>query len=581
MEGVMMRGKKSMATAVRDGDGDILVESKRITPLSQKNVFFKIPVIRGVLNFVAMLVSGTGTLLRSSEVFGEVLEPSKFDKWISAKLKIDITKLIIWFSVILGVGLAVGLFIFLPQVLTVLLFKIPAVAALPTVVFSVIEGVIRLLIFILYVLLCSLVPDVKRVFMYHGAEHKTINAFEHDEELTVENVQKYSTVHNRCGTTFMVLVMIVSIVILAFAGWLTTDVFGWPDNFGVKLAVRLVMLPLIAGISYEILKLLALSDNVVVRFIRWPGLLLQKLTTKQPDDDMVEVAIAAFNTVYAMDNDESVPEITFDIKKPFAEARSALEEILPPSEFDKSDVDWILCEVTGKGRAALAALSAVPQSAVDKAVRLAEERKTGRPLQYVLGYADFYGYKIKVDENVLIPRPETELLAEQTIKLAEGKKVLDLCTGSGAVAIATALKAKCKVYASDISSAALDKARVNAKLNGADIIFIESDLFENIEGGYDVIVSNPPYIKTSDMLTLDENVRREPALALDGGEDGLDFYRRIAEAAPLYLNGGGTLLLEVGFGQADEVKALLERGFKEIDIIPDLGGVDRIIAARI
>lgn len=229
---------------------------------------------------------------------------------------------------------------FLPQFLTELLFKVPALNALSgsvrDVVFSVIEGLIRLVIFVAYVAICSCVPDVKRVFMYHGAEHKTINAFEHDEELTVENVQKYSTIHKRCGTTFMVLVMVVSIIVLAFAGWLTVDVFGWPNNAGIKFAVRIVMIPLVAGISYEILKLLALSDNIVVRIIRWPGLQLQRLTTRQPDDDMVEVAIVAFKTVYEMDADETIPERTFDIGKPYKDAREQVEKILPADKFDKS-----------------------------------------------------------------------------------------------------------------------------------------------------------------------------------------------------------------------------------------------------
>lgn len=428
MEGVMMRGKCSMATAVRNSDGDIVVESKRLIPVEKKNVCYRIPVLRGIINFATMLYTGTQTLLRSSEVYGEEIEPSKFDKWLSEKLHIDIMKVVIWFSVLLGVACAVGLFVFLPQFLTELLFKVPALNALSgsvrDVVFSVIEGLIRLVIFVAYVAICSCVPDVKRVFMYHGAEHKTINAFEHDEELTVENVQKYSTIHKRCGTTFMVLVMVVSIIVLAFAGWLTVDVFGWPNNAGIKFAVRIVMIPLVAGISYEILKLLALSDNIVVRIIRWPGLQLQRLTTRQPDDDMVEVAIVAFKTVYEMDADETIPERTFDIGKPYKDAREQVEKILPADKFDKSDVDWIFTEVTGKNRSELPLLKTIKTSQLERALAYAKERATGKPLQYVFGRVDFYDAKLLVNENVLIPRPETELLAEAVANARKTKACL-------------------------------------------------------------------------------------------------------------------------------------------------------------
>lgn len=586
MEGVMMRGKKSMATAVRNSDGNIVVESKRLVPVEEKNVCYRIPVVRGIVNFATMLYTGTQTLLRSSEVYGEEIEPSKFDKWLSEKLHIDIMKVVIWFSVLLGVAVAVGLFVFLPQFLTELFFKIPALDALSgsvrDVVFSVIEGLIRLTIFVAYVAICSCVPDVKRVFMYHGAEHKTINAFEHDEELTVENVQKYSTIHNRCGTTFMVLVMVVSIIVLAFAGWLTVDVFGWPNNAGIKFAVRILMIPLVAGISYEILKLLARSDNIVVRIIRWPGLQLQRLTTRRPDDDMVEVAIAAFKTVYDMDADDSIPEQTFDIGKSYNDAREQVEKILPADSFDKSDVDWIFVEATGKSRSELPLLKTIKSSQLDKAVTYAKERATGKPLQYVFGHTDFYDAKLIVNENVLIPRPETELLAEAVVKIAKDKSVLDLCTGSGAIAISVKKhEPTATVVASDISEKALIVAKANAVANVVDVKFVESDLFEKIDGKFDIIVSNPPYIKTDDLKNLDKEVREyEPITALDGGADGLDFYRRIVDSASEHLNDGGVLLFELGIDEAQGVKDYADGKLDFSEFIKDYDGIDRIVVFK-
>ena len=590
MEGVMMRGKCSMATAVRNSDGDIVVESKRLIPVEKKNVCYRIPVLRGIINFATMLYTGTQTLLRSSEVYGEEIEPSKFDKWLSEKLHIDIMKVVIWFSVLLGVACAVGLFVFLPQFLTELLFKVPALNALSgsvrDVVFSVIEGLIRLVIFVAYVAICSCVPDVKRVFMYHGAEHKTINAFEHDEELTVENVQKYSTIHKRCGTTFMVLVMVVSIIVVAFAGWLTVDVFGWPNNAGIKFAVRIVMIPLVAGISYEILKLLALSDNIVVRIIRWPGLQLQRLTTRQPDDDMVEVAIVAFKTVYEMDADETIPERTFDIGKPYKDAREQVEKILPADKFDKSDVDWIFTEVTGKNRSELPLLKTIKTSQLERALAYAKERATGKPLQYVFGHVDFYDAKLLVNENVLIPRPETEELVRWIAEspAPDNPAVLDVGTGSGCIAVTLArLIPESRITAVDISEKALSIARENARRLDAKVDFRQGDalgeLFPGQREQFDLIVSNPPYIPRSEKASIRVNVTGyEPAEALfveDG--DPLIFYRAIARNARRLLRPGGRLYFEIHENFADETFRMLTReGFPDTAVRRDLNDKNRM-----
>lgn len=581
LEGVMMRGERSMATAVRDASGKITVESKYITPMKQKSIWYRVPILRGVLNFVSMMVLGTKTLMRSSEVFGDVTEPSKFENWLSKKMKVDMMQMVMGFAVVLGIALAIGLFFILPQLLTSLFFKIPILASAPNVVKDISEGVIRLVIFVLYVLMCSKVPDVKRVFMYHGAEHKTINAFEHEEELTVQNIQKYTTIHKRCGTTFMFLVMIISIILFSLSSWLFYETLGWPNNIWTRIGIRLVLLPLVAGVSYEVLKLLALSDNIVVRFIRWPGLLLQKLTTKQPDDSMVEVALVAFQTVYNMDRDDTLPELNFEIKKSMAEAKKTLIDILPENEFESSDIDWILCNVLNVNRGELKSINYVNTVDIERAVVIANERAKHIPLQYILGSANFYGFDIDVTAGVLIPRPETELLCEQVIKIAEGKKVLDLCTGSGAIAIAVSKSVECEMVATDISSVALDIAKRNAEKLNAKVIFFQGDLFENIDGKFDIIVSNPPYIKSSDILNLAVEVKDyEPLIALDGGLDGYCVYTRIIDEVKSHLNEGGTLMLEVGEGQADKIKAMLFDKFEDITTLNDYNNIPRIIIAK-
>ena len=224
------------------------------------------------------------------------------------------------------------------------------------------------------------------------------------------------------------------------------------------------------------------------------------------------------------------------------------------------------------------------ESWIDKINKVVNERITGRPLWYCIGDTDFYGYKIKVDERVLIPRPETELLVENALKhVNKESKVLDLCTGSGAIAIVVQKQSGAFVSAIDVSASALDLAKENAKLCNAEIEFIESNMFsalnQNGERKFDVIISNPPYIKSAEILTLQKEVKDfEPILALDGGADGYDFYKIIAENAVKFLNDKGVLLLECGIGQAKEIASML-KGFSSVEIIKDYENIERIIKA--
>ncbi len=214
------------------------------------------------------------------------------------------------------------------------------------------------------------------------------------------------------------------------------------------------------------------------------------------------------------------------------------------------------------------------------------------PVQYIIGHTEFCGLDIMVDERVLIPRPETELLVETAVDLVDSRwsmvdrvRILDLCTGSGAIAIALTKRVPdCKIVASDISEEALALAKLNAsKLStGKSIEFVSSDFFNNIKGRFDIIVSNPPYIARFEFEALQKEVTREPRVALDGGEDGLDFYRRIVLEAPQYLKNGGYLIFEIGFSQAREVKEIIEGAglFKVTDIKKDFNGIDRVILAQ-
>lgn len=578
LEGVMMRGRTGVATAVRDSDGIIRVEAERITPPEKKSVFVKLPIIRGIVNFFSSLVTGTKILMRSAEVYGgDDDEPSKFEKWLAKTFKIDVMDIVLFFGVALGLVFSIALFFILPTFLGGLIGK--AAPNMPPIVKNLIEGGIRILIFVGYILFTSLLKDIKRTYMYHGAEHKTITCYEKGLDLTVENVKKCRRVHDRCGTTFMFFVMFVSILVYSVFGAIFPVL---NENIGFKMLSRIVLLPLIAGLSYELLKLLAKTDSPLVLPLKAPGLLLQMLTTKEPDEQMMEVAIAAFDKVLKMDEDPNEPVCKFVCPEKVSVVTENLKKKFRSSSVDETDAEWIVSIVTGIKRSELGGDSRVKSSHIDKIEELAAERIKGKPLSYVLGNADFYGYEIKVDERVLIPRPETEELVSEVLKVVKNTdKVLDLCTGSGAIALVINKKSGASVTATDISEAALEVAKENFKQFDAAVETRLIDLYGDLSEKFDIIVSNPPYIKTEEIDALDKEVKDyEPRIALDGGEDGLNFYRRICEGAKQRLSEHGKLFLEAGYGEAEEIKKMLENDFN-VEIIKDISGIDRIIKAEL
>ena len=579
----MMMGRTCMATAVRDPDGQIQVEARRLKTSPGVARASKIPFVRGIVNMVASLVRGTGTLMRSAAVYGEEEEAGRFEKWLAEKFKINLMSVVSTIAVCLGVVLAVALFLVLPNL---------AVSGLKEVFPSltgsaweyVILGVLKLAIFFAYLGLILLLKDIRRLYMYHGAEHKTITCYEKGLPLTVENVMKCSRLHARCGTSFLFIVIAVNILIISLVNWAlgVASIENGVLQFLAKLGIEIVLLPVIAGVSYEILKFVAKFDNKFVLIFKAPGFFIQKVfTTREPDEQMAEVAIAAFEKVLEMDADPEMPETEFitggilsqklaDTKKKFAERG-----------IDESDAEWIYSIVLGIKRSELSAERVVTPAESKQIAAIVKERLSGRPLWYIIGDVDFCGCKIKVDERVLIPRPETEQLAEIAIKtVEEGDKVLDMCTGSGCLAIAIAKGCAGKnvsVTAADVSDAALMLAKENANYNSAVVHFIQTDLFENIRGRFNVIVCNPPYIRTEEITSLDREVKDfEPRIALDGGADGLDFYRRLAKEVNRYVARGGMLILEVGEDQAADVLRLFEKRDYAI-VIKDLEGKDRFL----
>lgn len=277
IEGVMMRGSKGMATAVRKEDGTIAVEINKTTPITQKHKILKIPFIRGIFVLIDSLVQGIKSLNYSASFFDDE-EPSSFEKWLENKFGDKSNNLIITFTLLISFILSIFLFIAIPTGVASFFSRFN----MSSIGLNLIEAIIKIFILLGYMLGISKLDDMYRLFQYHGAEHKTIFCYESGEPLTVENVKKYSRFHPRCGTNFLFLIMFVSIVIFALTGW---------GSFIERLLIRIVLIPVVSGITYEIIKWLGKSDNKLARIVSMPGLKLQWITTREPDDSQIEVAI--------------------------------------------------------------------------------------------------------------------------------------------------------------------------------------------------------------------------------------------------------------------------------------------------
>jgi uncharacterized protein YqhQ len=301
MEGVMMRGKTLYAMAVRKPNGEIAVVSHSINDPSKRRPWLKLPVIRGISAFVAAISIGMKTLTESAEIAteGEPEEPkSRFERFLMEKFDEKINDILVTASVVLAIGIAVLLFVLLPlwvgSGLSFLVANQTGTAVNPSLL-GVIEGMARLLIFVTYVWVISRSKDIRRVFEYHGAEHKTINGYEQEAELTVESIRNYSRLHNRCGTSFLLIVMLISILVFAFV--------RTPDPL-LRLVSRLVLIPVVAGLSFEVIRWAGRSKSWFVKLVSFPGLLLQRLTTGEPDAPQIEIAIAALKAVLKEEAEE-------------------------------------------------------------------------------------------------------------------------------------------------------------------------------------------------------------------------------------------------------------------------------------
>lgn len=284
IEGVMMRNGNRCAIAVRKPDHTIEVKKTVQTSIAEKYPVLKLPIIRGVVSFAESMVVGIQTLTYSASFYEEEEEETKFDQWLEKTFQGKGESILMGLTVALSLFLSIGIFMILPYLLTGFAEHIIR----NHTVILILEGIVRIAIFLLYLVLISKMEDIQRVFMYHGAEHKTINCLEHGEDLTPENVKKYSRLHKRCGTSFLFLVMVISIFFFFFIQ---------TDHIGMKILYRILLIPVIAGVSYEFIRFAGKNDSLIVRLLSTPGMMLQKLTTREPDLEMIEVAIRSVEGV--------------------------------------------------------------------------------------------------------------------------------------------------------------------------------------------------------------------------------------------------------------------------------------------
>lgn len=616
MEGVMMRGEDKQALAVRLPNGDIRLE---IEDMKGPSKVSKVPFVRGIVSFFSSLVYGMKTLMRSTRILEEAMpedegDSSKLEEWLDRKFgNRTAWNVMLTISVLISLLITIAVFVIFPTYSVNVLKHVTK----NSILLNLAEGILRLLIFVLYVLLISKMNDVRRLFRYHGAEHKTIHCYENGLELTTANAKGFYTLHPRCGTSFVMFVLIISLMLFSFLGW---------PNLVWRIASRLLLMPVIAGISYELLKWAGRSDNVVVKVLSWPGLMMQKLTTGEPDEDQLEVAIVSLRAVLGelepgiisasgdtagaeardADGEAEAEESIFDaldnkrydedvamVRNLVREGRKKLQ-VAGVSNPD-GDADDIFCYVTGFTHNEIITRDTELLSESDMADYRERilERASGMPLQYITRVQEFMGLPFRVNENVLIPRLDTEVLVDQVLGIIGGMElehpdVLDMCTGSGAIGVSIAhMVPDASVKMTDISEQALATAMKNAELNGVleRSSFALGNMFSALRSDeqFDIIVSNPPYIKSDIIETLAPEVKdHEPRLALDGGEDGLDAYKVIANNAAAHLKDGGVLALEIGYDQGEAVAFLLERThyYKPAAIIKDLTGKNRVVVAE-
>lgn len=541
------RGKKTIAVVSSDGN-------KKVKHFESKNkiIFANFFFLRGIFYFFCGIFALFNTFNMSDQISG--FEESRLEKTISKRFYVSARYLFILFAIIFAFLLSYLLLGLVPAKLSFLIMGSSPNLQLRAFVIA----LLKVATIFLLLLLLRFLPPVQTFFRFNAATNTIDSAKTYHRPLNFVNFLVF---------TFLFCVFMVSLIAVNINAW-------------ANLLVNLAIVILGIGFCYELLNLLEKFKG------KWPYklcLISSWFVCVKPKVTQGEIAkVIKLESQFkdSVDAQDGVP-----ISALITEMQTKLDAT---GRNEKSDIDWIIATVLGKNRAEIKLVRAVNAKQYREIMSLTERRAKGEPLSNIFGFVDFYGIRLDVNKKVLTPRPETEILVEEALKLIkDGKKreVCDLCTGSGAIAIAISLNANVKMTAIDISKQALINAQANAKKNGAKIDFIESDLFEKLKKfkKFDIILSNPPYIESKAIDKLDIEVKKyDPRLALDGGDDGLDFYRRISADAPKHLTKNGILMFEIGKGQAAQVRKILkDNGFIETKVVKDYSKIERVIYGKV
>lgn len=547
-------GKLSASIISQSGDkkvgGQILKEQKK---------FFSFPVIRGLVYFFYGFCLYIKAFLLSYQLDGQEEENNK--SYRQAKKINFISSYISLIAAIISMFILGFLYLgIFPRYIYNFFFD----EYQNYYFISFIIALIRLLLVYLLLVLLRFCPFMQSLYSFNGAANIEQNGNDN------KNAHFYPlNMLNYLTNVFLISIFVISLIAI--------DI-GWGLNFLVNMAIFLA----ISVLVYEYLRFVSVKK---IAFLSDLTYITNALVVVKPNITHKEVLMAAKIELESYQNFEKIEKGRVSMSSLYAEMQTKLKQ---SERFDKSDLDWIIATFLNMNRAEIKLVRSVSQKEYQNIMRACARRAKGEPLSSIFGFVDFYGLRFDVNKKVLSPRLETEVLVEEAlkkIKESDLKTALDLCCGSGAIAVAIAKYSSCKVSASDISKQALALAQSNAEKNGAKVDFVHADLFAGLKKHkkYDIIISNPPYIKTKDIDKLDIEVKKyDPKLALDGGEDGLIYYRKIVKEAGKFLNKRGWLFFEVGKGQAEEVKELMnENNFSDCQIVKDYNKIERVVYGRI
>ena len=525
----------------------------------------KFPFIRALIFVIVAIKNAILGYFLAKKLLNKKININAYD------VIINIVKVVIYLvAVLLGGLLGVWLIVALPNMLSIAIFKALDYVVVSSFLFNILNSTLTVILLVLLTLAFSQLGG--KFFRSQSAVNKTMNALRNKKSLDVDIVLNEKSKYFFNPFSIIFITIIISIYILPLF---------YEKIFWLNLIYRTVLFAIILSTVYEVFVFLNQYDNKFVKILYAPSYWVQAMFKNNTDRESVMCAIVTIKEVLMINDNEDLKNqhnLIFEWQK-------LREEFLQNGIDSESDVDWIFCEVLNCNRAELKTIKYISPLDLNKVKKFAELRMQGEPLQRIFGHSNFYGFEFELNDDTLIPRFDTEILVETVlndIKNGAGnQKVLDLCTGSGCIAITISKLSDCQIVGVDINESAVAMARINADKLNAKVLFLKSNLFESLnEQKFDIIVSNPPYIKSSEVETLEVS-EFDPHLALDGGSDGLDFYRKIIADAPKHLSKGGKIYFEIGKGQFEDVKELLQKDFDNIGLRYDYQGIERVIYGQL